>query len=114
MTGTIDHMRSTHDVSPVMSDAVHAHAHATAAMITVKASGDMERPYRETIVRRDPLRCALRLAASLKNRNRVTEEDQSLAIKPDFTLTKKDGHDRPLLVGIRFGEALLARVGQEG
>ena len=47
MIGTIDHMRSTHEVSPVMSDGIHAHAHATAARVTVKASGDMERPYRE-------------------------------------------------------------------
>src|ERR1019366_8650953 len=47
MTGTIDHIRSTHEVSPVRSDAIHANAHAATAMSTVRTSGDMERPYRE-------------------------------------------------------------------
>ena len=45
MTGTIDHIRSTHEVSPVTSDAVHANAQPTAAVMSTTIKGVMERTY---------------------------------------------------------------------
>ena len=80
-------------MSPVSSDANQANAHATAAMSTVRISGDTERPYREAST---PPRSSrtLGLAAVSKISDRPSYLGESLVEELQGALAVEDRFDR--------------------
>src|ERR1700691_611454 len=97
-----------------MSEASHANAHATAAMSTVRISGDTERPYREVLMRSRCSRRTLGLAAVSKIRDRASYFCESLMEQLQGALAVENWFYRARRVGIGLGETGFARVRHEG